>query len=616
VPDDPRSRLLSPGERLGWVFRDRNRFRRPYGHPPPSPPAPPADLVNQLHRVRRQLPLQMVIAGGAGILLTGVFGCCANVFDSRALAFGVLAFLAFAGGVAGIALIATRYARLKSKVDAAQAERRQWYETAYQQWSAHKEAFESEDRQRVEQMLEWGAASPGPGTRRVDIVGGTLWGWEAVLTVFGASSLATRGSLTLVDLSGEAVSRELLRVAGENGVGVDMLLLPTELAESDLLVGLSTRELVDALVESMYGDSETADRADRSMDNRILTGICQALGDDVSLGRLGAAMRVLMNETRDVDVLTPDERRYLADEVFSADYRRESYPNLRRMEAFIHPLADLGTRRGVRPAAPLTCLAMATDGHNARNELLTDLIVQWLVRRVAHDDGGLRSLMIAGADDIPRRHLERLTDLCERRDVRLVLLFRHLRGPALSAIGGGSVGFMRLGNHEEARQAAEFIGREHRFVLSQLTRTLGGSETHSVADTEGVDTTEGRSRDLSGVLGGALHRWTRDERRNWSVTRRWSQTRSVADGTKWSDASAEQRVYEYAVEPTTLQHLPDYAMLMVSRQPDGSSVQSVECNPDLVSLPRLAMDPLPYEPLPAPPQALPAAAQRPTAGQP
>jgi hypothetical protein len=348
------------------------------------------------------------------------------------------------------------------------------------------------------------------------------------------------------------------------------------------------------------------------MDNRILTDICQALGDDVSLGRLGAALRVLMNETRDVALLSPEERRYIADEIFGADYRRESYGHLRRMEAFIHPLAALGTRRAERPPERLTCLAMATDGHNVRNELLTDLIVQWLVRRVAHGGNDLRSLVIAGADEIPRRHLERLTDLCERRDVRLVLLFRHLRGPALEAIGGGSVGFMRLGNHEEARQAAEFIGHQHRFVLSQMTRTLGGSETHSVADTEGVSTTEGTSSSSSrgggssGPLGGALRNWSRGESRNWSVTRNWSQTRSVADGTNWSDASAEQRVYEYAVEPSTLQHLPDYAMLMVSRQADGTSVQPVECNPDIVSMPRLAMEPLPYEPVP---EALPAAAE-------
>jgi hypothetical protein len=90
--------------------------------------------------------------------------------------------------------------------------------------------------------------------------------------------------------------------------------------------------------------------------------------------------------------------------------------------------------------------------------LLKDLTIQWLIHRVSSQTLPIRSLVIAGADEVSHLHIERLTELCERREIRLVLLFRHLRDSAALAIGNGTVGFMRLANHQEARQAAEFIG--------------------------------------------------------------------------------------------------------------------------------------------------------------
>ena len=36
----------------------------------------------------------------------------------------------------------------------------------------------------------------------------------------------------------------------------------------------------------------------------------------------------------------------------------------------------------------------------------------------------------------------------------LTLLFRHLRDDATALLGGGATAFMRLGNHQEAEQAA------------------------------------------------------------------------------------------------------------------------------------------------------------------
>jgi len=147
---------------------------------------------------------------------------------------------------------------------------------------------------------------------------------------------------------------------------------------------------------------------------------------------------------------------------------------------------------------------------------------------------------------------------------------------------------MRLANHDEARQAADFIGHQHKFVLSQLTRTLGGNDTHSTADTDTTSTQKG-----GGWSTGGHHS-------NWGVSRSWGQTVTVAEGTNWSDAASAQRVYEYAVEPRTLQDLPDYALLLLKGHGNTATLQPVECNPAIITLPRVAMQPLPEMALPHP----------------
>ena len=52
-------------------------------------------------------------------------------------------------------------------------------------------------------------------------------------------------------------------------------------------------------------------------------------------------------------------------------------------------------------------------------------------------------------------------------------------------------------------------------------------------------------------------------------------------------------MYEYAVEPAVLQNLPDQALLLVTRGSGGPVLTSVECDPAIVTLPRVSSAPLP-----------------------
>src|SRR5262245_1000008 len=185
--DNPLPQLAVPGERFGWIFQDRNLYRRRFLEPPPTPAPVPPELARRAEIARQQMPKRILISLGIGIGLATVFGCCAGVAGAASgdggIAFGVLAMLSFAGGVAGAVGAWAVYRSAQSAFAAKQEELSQAYTHARANWDARRAEFDRQQQITIDQMFEWGAATPSPGTRRVDIVGGTTWGWEALLTV-------------------------------------------------------------------------------------------------------------------------------------------------------------------------------------------------------------------------------------------------------------------------------------------------------------------------------------------------------------------------------------------------------------------------------------------------
>lgn len=618
---EPWRALFSPGERLGWMFRDRYSLIRPYGEPPPDLAHIHNDLHSRFSQSVGSLSKHIVpasIIGGVGLMC-----CCGGILitsgstssdQAGLLPLGMLAVL-FAGLATWVVLVVARRKQARDRVASVGTT----VGRIQQAWEQRAGMWYAQETARVDPLDEWGSAGLPPGTKRLDILGGGMWSWEAFLTIFGASLLGAQSPLLVVDLSREFVCGELMRLAETAGYSVDGTVLPEHLAESDMLDGLTPQQLVDALIAAMYGDQEVANRAERTMDSRLLTSIVEVLGSAVTLARISAALRILGGQYDRGNLLTPKEQDTIANGLLADDFRRDALNSVRRMEAHLYPLSELGTRRRDRTPANLTCLALDNDAGSPGSELLTDLLVQWLMRLIANDSVSARTLIITYADHLQALHLERLADLCERRHLRLVLLFRNLRDASLRVMGGGAVGFMKLSQHEEAAKAAEFIGRQHKFVFSQLTQTLGGNETHgeSVSETEsesnthGINTSFGRSTNHTRPekLGfmedprtrGSVNNGTNTSRsisRSLTTTRSWTTTLSYSEGTNWSTAASQERVYEFAVEPTVLQGLPDYGMLLVERKPGGLTVRPVEANPEILLLPRVSLLPLPFGPVP------------------
>ncbi|MBL7262125.1 hypothetical protein [Paractinoplanes lichenicola] len=587
---NPLSKLATAGERLGWIFNDRNLFRRAFDEPPPRRAPLDPELRERLTRAERGRVRRILIALGGGVGLAVLIGCCGGILTrdndgARALVLFMTGLL-FLAGTAGAILAGIWPAITRKSIAEAEEKAQAAYAVEHSSWDSRRQWHDQQEQNRVDEMPEWSAATPSPGTRRIDIVGGTTYGWEAVLTVLGGSLLATRGRMVLADFTGEALPGELVRLAETTGRSVREVVLPAQLAEFDLVAGLEPAELVDGLVEAMYGDVPGGgNRAERSQDALLLNQIAAVLAPSLTMGRLLAALRSYYGHVG----LAPGENERLA-------ALRPDEARVRRIEAFLQPLESMGSTPATTAPADLTCLIAEGGTGRAQHELLKDLMVQWLSHQVRHESAPIGSLLLLGADEIDHRALERLSTLCERRGIRLVLFFQHLRAETLQTIGGGEVALMRLGNHQEAAQAAEFVGRGHKFVLSRLTRSLGGEETHTVADMEGGSETKGGTKGERASRHG-LRRYTST---NWSKTRNWSQTESTANGTNWSNAKSEERVYEYVVEPRALQDLPEYAMVLVK---SGSVVQAVEVDPAIVTLPRVSMDPLDA---PARPQLPPA----------
>jgi hypothetical protein len=223
-----------------------------------------------------------------------------------------------------------------------------------------------------------------------------------------------------------------------------------------------------------------------------------------------------------------------------------------------------------------------------------------------------------GADRLRGDTLDRLCDACESTGTGLVLAYRAIPPHVKQRLGRGNaaVAYMRLGNAEDAKAASEQLGTEHRFVLSQLTDTIGRSVTDTTAGSytsttgstsslaaswsasEGTARSTGHGRtETGGVLpsraSGSRNVQTSDSRgtsesesvsAGISTSTAWGMTTSRATGDSQSLARALQRSREFLVEQHELQQLPVSAMIVSYAAPPGRQVVMADANPGIGGL--------------------------------
>jgi len=146
--------------------------------------------------------------------------------------------------------------------------------------------------------------------------------------------------------------------------------------------------------------------------------------------RRPAAVQAALGRPAEPGLLSAEETHLIGGKLFGENYQNQIGTSLLRLDAFVSDLARYaGAGPVAAPPPPAYCTLFAVEPgvRSARAELLGALVIQWLTVEVTASTATAPAVVIAGADEITRQHLERLADACDRRGVPLTLLFRHLR---------------------------------------------------------------------------------------------------------------------------------------------------------------------------------------------
>ncbi|HKA98213.1 MAG TPA: hypothetical protein VKD66_18270 [Streptosporangiaceae bacterium] len=492
----------------------------------------------------------------------------------------------------------------------------------FRDWQASQQMF-------ARQPLWYPVALPDV-IDRVDVAGGTLAGWSALLTVAAGARLAVGGEVTVVDLSEGAVARDLVALAGEMGVRPLVWVLPDDLPRLDLGVGMPAEPLADVLAASASTGPQAGGGPDPARDHAIVERVIGALGEGAGIASVTAGLRALAevgDPLLDVErgLLTAAQLERVAGLFGRGAADRVVIERAMALEARLRALDRLGSEPGPLPHSALRVIALDRSGTTFGNTMLGTYVTVSLTHLLRHAPRGQpwrHTLCLAGADKIRGEILDRLCDVCESTQTGLVLAYRSIPAHVKERLGRGNaaVAFMRLGNAEDAKVASEQIGTEHRFVLSQLTDTVGASITDtsgwsytstvgtadSVAASASTSRTTGRSRGRGHTradiapFGGRTGSGSREESvstgtsdsesitEGINASTSWGWSTSTAIGANESLAKSTQRSREFLVEPHQLQQLPPSAVIVSYASPEGRQVVLADANPAILALPTVS----------------------------
>ena len=639
--------------------------------PPPRRPTPPeqervspdwaAAQRREERRLNRPLRAAFVIAVAVAVLaaLLGLAGWISSLLAGFGVIVGVL--VAAVSGYAlwqGARALRTRLADERSRVGRLrEAQESQLFagQAAHaarvREWEAQRIAYERQKR--------WYAVSLPGGIHRVNVVGGTLSGWSAMLTTAAAHRLAAGGEVTVLDLSEGSAALDLLAYARTAGLEPLVWVLPEDLPRLDLGTGLSAAGLADVLSLVVSVTEDQGSTRDLSFDNAILERVIDALGGTATVAGVAAALRTLAqvgDPRQDVaaGLISTDQVDRLAAMFGRGAADRVVIERAWVLESQLRKLAAAGTALVPLPRSSLRVVAVGQSAGAVEGKVLGAYLAVSLthaLRAARNPDPGpawQHTLFVLGADRLRGDLLDRLSDACESTGTGLVLAYRSVPPPVKQRLGRGNaaVAFMRLGNAEDAKAASEQLGSEHRFVLSQLTETVGLSVT---------DTTSSSYTSTTGSVSSLATSWsategtTRSRGHGWSdqgsrllpspaafsrnvqtsdslstglsesvsaglnSSTAWGLSTSKATGDSQSLASALQRSREFLVEQHELQQLPASAMIVSYASPAGRQVILADANPgigglnaattatleEFRALPAAAVSPPALQPVPA-----------------
>jgi hypothetical protein len=630
---------FQPGQiYLGW----RYALRQPEPGPPPRRPVPPEpEQVNPgwvaaQRREQRRLSLPakaacaacllllagVVASGQAGLLNPALTGLGALVFALAAARSGQIIWrdardLRAAVEAESVRVDAIRGAQQRGHVGS-QQDHADWFRA----WQERERAFSHQP--------QWYPVALPSDVERIDVVGGTLAGWSALLTMVAAPRLAAGDEVTVLDLSEGAVARDVVALAAGQGIAPLVWLLPTDLARFDLGVGLPAAELADVLAVTASADLAAGGGHDPASDHALLARVLEVLGDGgtaATIAQVMAGLRALgqVGDPRDdvaAGLLTSGQLERITGQYGRGAADRVVIERAWAIEARLRVLTSLGTDPAPLPPSKLRVAALARTGGTFGNAVLATYLtasLTHLLRQARPGRPWRHTVCLAGAQRLRGDVLDRLVAACESSRTGLVLAYGSAPAPVKERLGRGNAALavMRLGNAEDAKVVSEQIGTQHRFVISQLTDTVGASVTDtaggsytstvgtadswsasaSTSQTTGHSRGRGRShagaapfapRTASGSRDTSESRGTSDSEsitEGINASTSWGVSTSRALGTSESLARTAQRSRELLVEPHELQQLPASAVIVSYASPAGRQVVLADANPAILTLP-------------------------------
>jgi len=488
----------------------------------------------------------------------------------------------------------------------------------FRAWQGRQRAFRG-------QAL-WYPVSVPAETDRVDVAGGTMAGWSALLTMIAMPRLAAGDEITVIDLSEGAVARDLVRLAGQLRAGPLVWVLPADLPRFDLGVGLPAAAMADILAGCVSA-GPSAGSHDPALDHALLGRLLEVLGDGARIRQVTAGLRALAQvgdpredvrqgllTTRQLERITGLFGRAAADRVVTE--------RAWALEAHLRVLERLGSDPAPMPRSRLRVVAADPGGGAFGNAVLAAYVTATLTHLLRHARPGRpwrHTICVAGAQQLPGEVIDRLAGACEATRAGLVLAYRSIPPPVAQRLGRGNAALavMRLGNAEDAKAASEQIGSQHRFVLSQLTDAVGASVTdttgesytatmgtaQSVSVSESRSETTGRSRGRGHTSAGAAPFAARtgsgsaEASESYGTSGSDSLTDGINTSTSWGITTARaiglnsslgrtvQRSREFLVEPDELQRLPPSAVIVSYASGARRRVVLADANPAIYTLP-------------------------------
>ncbi|MFC6897521.1 hypothetical protein ACFQGX_19290 [Nonomuraea dietziae] len=441
---------------LGWQYV----LLHPDPGPPPKRPSPfvepqreskpDPELVRrermQEDLLNRPVKIFRTFMAALAVLILG-----AAVAGALNWSFAIIGLVA-AGGVAAICSYAVlqgdravryRVQEQQARDDRVRQERdRELFRAQEEHAERYREWQELKDRH--DRQLTWYAVAVPDEIDRVDVAGGTLPGWSALVTLLGATRLYSGGHLTVLDLSEGAIAKDLIELARRGGDDPLVWVLPVDLPKLDLGATLKPEAFADVLAHVVSVSEEHRTTRDLSFDNAILERVLDVLGENATIAQVTAALRALaqVGDPRDdlrYGLITAEQLERIGTMFGRGVSDRVVIERAWALESQLRKLETLGTEAVRLPPARLRVVSMDRQagvfGNRVLGTYVATALTHILRQSPASDRPWYHTIIVAGADKLRGDVLDRLMDACETSRTGLVLTYRSLTPTVRERLG-------------------------------------------------------------------------------------------------------------------------------------------------------------------------------------